>query len=346
MMATIFNKKDWQGALETLKKDFELLGPVKENGAIEFAPLEGAKEMEWVYSNSRLSPKSLFFPQSHTLFAFSREPGSPEAEILKEVFPQGRPRLVVGIRPCDAQAFILVDRNFITAQYVDPWWEKARKNTVLFGLGCNHPCATCFCTSAGSGPFAKSGLDVLLYDLGEKVLAEPVSPRGEELLAGLPGGKKAGKKEIQEAQGRASGAEAEIAGRVETGNLKNKDLMGLYGAPFWEAVQFACINCGTCTYLCPTCWCFDIQDEVFQDHGWRLRNWDSCMSPLFTLHGSGHNPRGDKISRVRQRFMHKLKYYVDKYQDGIQCVGCGRCVQHCPVNIDIRKVIKLMNDLA
>jgi ferredoxin len=75
----------------------------------------------------------------------------------------------------------------------------------------------------------------------------------------------------------------------------------------------------------------------------RIRNWDSCMFPLFTLHGSGHNPRGEKIQRVRQRFMHKLKYYVDKYGDGIQCVGCGRCVRHCPVNIDIRRVCELMN---
>ena len=75
----------------------------------------------------------------------------------------------------------------------------------------------------------------------------------------------------------------------------------------------------------------------------RIRNWDSCMFPLFTLHGSGHNPRDTKIHRVRQRFMHKLKYYVDKYDSGIQCVGCGRCVRHCPVNIDIRRVCELMN---
>jgi ferredoxin len=119
--------------------------------------------------------------------------------------------------------------------------------------------------------------------------------------------------------------------------------MALYEADFWDDIAFSCINCGTCTYLCPTCWCFDIQDEVHGKHGIRERNWDSCMFPLFTLHGSGHNPRGQKVQRVRQRFMHKLKYYVDKYGDGIQCVGCGRCIQYCPVNIDIRKVCQLMN---
>jgi len=117
----------------------------------------------------------------------------------------------------------------------------------------------------------------------------------------------------------------------------------LFAAPFWEGVSFSCINCGTCTYLCPTCWCFDIQDEVWGKQGDRIRNWDACMFPLFTLHGSGHNPRDKKVQRVRQRFMHKLKYYVDKYGDGVCCVGCGRCVQFCPVNIDIRRVCERMN---
>ena len=138
-------------------------------------------------------------------------------------------------------------------------------------------------------------------------------------------------------------AEAKIASFVNTDSLKDIDTIELYKAPFWEEVAFACINCGTCTYVCPTCWCFDIQDENHGKAGMRIRNWDSCMFPLFTLHGSGHNPRGTKLHRVRQRFMHKLKYYVDKYDSGIQCVGCGRCVRLCPVNIDIRRVCDVMN---
>ena len=138
-------------------------------------------------------------------------------------------------------------------------------------------------------------------------------------------------------------AEKNISSQVDSGKLKDKTVLELHEAPFWDDIAFSCINCGTCTFVCPTCWCFDIQDEAKQKSASRFRNWDTCMSPLFTKHATGHNPRDGKTQRVRQRFMHKLKYFLDKYDQGIMCVGCGRCVKSCPVNIDIREVCKTMN---
>ena len=134
-----------------------------------------------------------------------------------------------------------------------------------------------------------------------------------------------------------------ILSKIDAGKIKDKTILELYEAPIWDDIAFSCINCGTCTYVCPTCWCFDIQDETKGKSCSRFRNWDTCMDPLFTMHGTGHNPRGEKTQRVRQRFMHKLKYFLDKYEKGIMCVGCGRCVKHCPVNIDIREVCNTMN---
>jgi ferredoxin len=182
--------------------------------------------------------------------------------------------------------------------------------------------------------------------LGDAYLAKGLTEKGEELLGGMQGGKDADQDSIKKAESLTRQAAAQFESKVPTDKLKEKVVTELFDAPFWEEVAFACINCGTCTFLCPTCWCFDIQDEVqpLRQEGDRIRNWDSCMFPLFTLHGSGHNPRADKTARVRQRFMHKLKYYVDKYGDGIQCVGCGRCIRYCPVNIDIREIARRMND--
>jgi sulfhydrogenase subunit beta (sulfur reductase) len=252
------------------------------------------------------------------------------------------PRVVFGIRPCDAKAVSLVRMNFDAKDYKDPYWLGLFNATTFVGLACDSPCQSCFCTTAGCGPYHEEGLDVLLVDQGDNYLAKPITDKGKQLLA-TAGWSKSAEVDLGK---RKADAENKICSVVATDNLAATDTLTLYGAPFWEDTSFACINCGTCTFVCPTCWCFDIQDEVHGKAGKRMRNWDSCMFPIFTIHTTGHNPRGTKLQRVRQRFMHKLKYFVDKYNAGIMCVGCGRCIRQCPVNIDIRKISGLMNSLG
>jgi ferredoxin len=278
------------------------------------------------------------------MFEYTLDEKEQNAHILKESPKDFSPQVIVGIRPCDAYAFQLVKINFDNPQYRDPWWVRRLEATTLIGFGCSQPCATCFCTSVGSGPFSERGLDGLMVDLGDSFLVRSITAKGESVLGKIDLGSEADKPALAKAQVLSDTAQKKISSRVPTERLKTNTVNKLFDAPFWEKVSFACINCGTCTYLCPTCWCFDIQDEVSGKQGDRIRNWDACMFPLFTLHGSGHNPRDKKVQRVRQRFMHKLKYFVDKYNDGVACVGCGRCVQACPVNIDIRRVAQLMND--
>lgn len=336
------NQTAWQQGLEKLKAAYGLFAPVKTGAAHEFKPLGPGQAADLDFQNTRLSPKGLIYPQTQVMFHYDLNPDQADHHQLHEAPMTDGPRALIGIRPCDADAFLLVRRNFDTPQYKDPYWIKAYEATTLVGLACTAPCATCFCTTAGSGPFSETGLDVLLVPEADGYTAKLISPKGEALAAAA-GWDKAPAGDAGPLADKEKAARARITATVATDQLKAKATLDLYDAPFWDDVAFACINCGTCTYLCPTCWCFDIQDETRGKSGVRLRNWDSCMYPLFSLHGTGHNPRGLKIQRVRQRFMHKLKYYVDKYDDGIQCVGCGRCVQYCPVNIDIRKVCNLMN---
>lgn len=342
MTVKTLNKKDFSDWLTTLRKNHQVNGPVRQEDLFQFSPLGEGQEPDFSFQNTRLSPKGLVQPPSERMFQFSLDPSDPEAHILKEVPWDDTPRVLMGIRPCDARALNLVQINFISSDYTDPWWQHGRETLTLVGLGCNQPCATCFCTSVGSGPFDPAGLDIMLTDLGSDFLAQAVTEKGQTLLKNA-GGREATAAETDRAAALKQQAESALAPQMATDRLKDQPLLPLFNAPFWEEVQFACINCGTCTYLCPTCWCFDIQDEVWGTEGIRMRNWDACMYPLFTLHGSGHNPREHKLQRVRQRFMHKLKYYVDKYGNGVACVGCGRCVQFCPVNIDIRRVGNLMN---
>ena len=329
------------GVIERLMGRYRVYGPVKNGGCHEFALLGDAAEADLGFQNTRLSPKGLFHPQAERMFEYSLAKDDPQAAILKEAQKDFSPRVVLGIRPCDARAFELDDANFDTETIKDPWWVQRRETTVMIGLACSSPCPTCFCTSMGSGPYDTAGLDVLLVDVGEGYAAEVLSEKGKKTLEATSGWSPVTSATPPLAH-RKSAAEQSIARAFDPASIAGIEMLDLYNSPIWEEVQFACINCGACTFVCPTCWCFDIQDEVCADKGERLRMWDSCMFSLFTLHGSGHNPRSQKTQRVRQRFMHKLKYYQDKYNRGPACVGCGRCVQACPVNIDIRQVGRRM----
>ncbi len=338
-------KEDWPGGIQTLTKTYQLFGPVKSGQYHLFQPIDEKVLPDFSFSNTRMSAKSLVQPQSEVMFEYTLDEKKEDHHILKVPQKNDQPRGIIGIRPCDAAAFLLVKRNFDTKDHRDPYWADAYEATALVGLACSSPCSSCFCTTAGCGPFHEDGLDVLLVETPNEFLAKCLTEKGETFLAEAGWDTEA---DLDTANQKIdllkTAAESKISSQIRTDRLREKVTTDLYEAPFWEDVSFSCINCGVCTYVCPTCWCFDIQDENCRSEGVRMRNWDSCMFPLFTLHGTGHNPRGTKLHRVRQRFMHKLKYYVDKYDNGIQCVGCGRCVNLCPVNIDIRRVSALMNN--
>ena len=342
------DKKQWAGGLEAAAATYRLFGPVREDEFYEFKALEEGRVPDaaaMAVRNTRTSPRSVVYPQAQVMFEYTTDESDPDAHLMKEPEREEKPRAAIGIRPCDAYSFVLVRNNFESPEYQDVYWLDNYRATTFIGQACHNPRGACFCTTAGCGPFHEAGLDVLLADADDHYVARVLTDKGETFM------KAAGwDAEIdcpdEEWEGWKTAAEEKIVSEVPTDRLANIDTLKLHDADFWDDVAFSCINCGTCTYLCPTCWCFDIQDENKGREGVRYRCWDSCMFPLFTLHGSGHNPRGTKTQRVRQRFMHKLKYFVDRYESGIQCVGCGRCVQHCPVNIDIRKVCNLMNSFG
>ena len=111
-----------------------------------------------------------------------------------------------------------------------------------------------------------------------------------------------------------------------------------FESDFWVETAMKCLGCGACSYLCPTCHCFDIVDESTWNHGTRRRNWDCCSYAMFTRHASGHNPRPDQASRCRQRVMHKFKYFPDRF-GRVACVGCGRCIRGCGVGRNITETL-------
>jgi ferredoxin len=121
-------------------------------------------------------------------------------------------------------------------------------------------------------------------------------------------------------------------------------LDGMFEHPIWYESARKCIGCGTCTYLCPTCHCFDMQDESTLSKGARIRVWDSCMYPEYTHHASGHNPRPARMNRVRNRVYHKFNYFP-KNAEEFGCTGCGRCIEYCSANIDIIEIINKIGEI-
>ncbi len=335
-------KQAWEKGLDKLRAGYELFGSIADKDAHEFKKLEQGQLPVLDIQNTRLSAKSTVFPQTQVMFRYSLDSSDEDNQGMKAEGLDVKPRVVLGIRPCDAASFLLVRKNFDNTDYPDPYWIKPYEQTAFIGFACDQPLQTCFCTSVGGGPYGEAGLDMLFAEDGDHFIAKVLTEKGAH-LAKTAGWVTEADETVLEAKKEV--AEKKISAAIKTDSIKKSPALDLFNAPIWEEIAFACLNCGTCTFSCPTCWCFDIQDEVKGTEGKRMRNWDSCMSPLFTLEGSGHNPRPEKAQRVRQRFMHKLKYYPDKYESDVQCVGCGRCIQLCPVNIDIRQVCESMNSL-
>jgi len=338
MKAKIIKKTDIASFLDKLIKDYEVFAPVERDGLINFEKVSSGSEALLDCPNSKMPPNQPLFPQSGTLFSYSSTKDTGDLEVPPS--PE-KPRLIFGIRPCDAMSFILLDKVF-GGDFKDPYYLTRRANTVLVSIGCITPRASCFCTSVGGGPFSTEGSDLLLIDIGDEYVVQIVSDKGAKLLD-KKGFEDAGKEKLDLAAGVIKAAEASMGPGVETEGLKEK-LDSSFDDPAWQQLTEKCLGCGVCTYLCPTCHCFDIVDETVGSGGERIRLWDSCQFPLFTLQASGVNPRPTGKERFRQRMMHKFSYLLDSC-DQIGCVGCGRCITECPVNLDIRQVLNSIAQL-
>lgn len=326
----IVNKNEIAGLLTRLASEYRVIAPVQKDGMVQFAAIQNGEEAQLNYANTKKPGKEILFPQSEELYSYTV---NAEGLRMQENIDE-KQTIIFGMRPCDVKSLLLLDNVFKNDQYQDVYYLTRRANTLIVGLGCNEPASTCFCSNMAGGPFAKEGSDIFLTDIGEAYVVEGISEKGQELLAKLALNEAS---EEQKTQAQKLAAETKADGGVNIEGMAEK-LSGMFDHAFWDSLHEKCLGCAACTYLCPTCHCFDIADEATDCNGCRVRNWDACMFPLFTLHGSGHNPRMGGKARWRQRLMHKFNYFVERY-NATACVGCGRCIKNCPVNLDIRQVI-------
>lgn len=328
-----------QSWLDELAATMQVLAPTGQGDAVVFAPYVAGQEVE-LRRQATVSPKSVLFPASEDLFRYNYRK-NPEnlgqVDIEVEPIIAAEPTLIFGARPCDARGFMIFDRVYDGRKYKDPYYLARRQVTLLATIACLQAENACFCNSIGSAPGDAAGSDLLLTPLAEGLVIEAVSAGGEKLLdSSLLTG--AGDK-VEEAAGLRDQALREMTEPLNMAPAREKLTQLFDDSDFWGQVSAKCISCGACTYLCPTCYCFNITDEGAGLSGRRVRSWDNCMSFQFTLEASGHNPRPTKAHRLKNRVGHKFSYFPALHQQLIACCGCGRCIKSCPVSVDIREIV-------
>jgi ferredoxin len=327
-------KTDITGLLNEWQKEFTVLVPSRESGVAEMIAWDGTdiNFLDW-YRNTVIPAKANILPNIEKMFGFHKDGDGYQLELPAD---SEQKQLIFGIRPCDARAVSIVDMLFKDA-YEDTYYLNKRKNTVLIGMGCVNPYDSCFCTSLGFGPTEKTGVDLMLTDIGDEFLIETVTDEGKELLSGIEGIAEASQDDESKAASARDSASQKITRKIDTKEIAKGLSLAFENKEFWEKIAAKCVSCGICTFLCPTCHCFDINDEKVRADGARFRNWDSCSFSQYTKMPM-ENPRDEKWRRVRQKVYHKYTFYPMLF-DVTACTGCGRCIRQCPVNWDITQTL-------
>lgn len=339
MTSYILQQDRLDGFLNALDT-FRVFAPVKRDSVTVLEVYQNPQDTPIdLVSQPQITKKSIF-PHTEELFRFDKKGDITDAS-ERLVSEQ---TVVFGIRPCDAASFLTMDPVF-DREFPDPYYVNRRKNTIMVALACNNPFPNCFCTAFGRSPFSTEGVDILLTDLGGRFLVEPVSEKSGPVIektASLL--EPASAEDAAEKQALTEAASGSMARSIDLKDIPEK-LAGLFEHPVWKELASKCTGCGICTYTCPTCYCFDIQDEAFKQQGRRVRIWDSCMYDEYTRHASGHNPRPTRAERLKNRIYHKFKYQVDNTQM-FGCVGCGRCISLCPFNVDLIETLTVVKNTA
>ena len=314
----------------------DLFLPVKAAGKTNYALWTEGTEADLDTLKTVRSAKDVFFPQSENLYSCGKVDGKTTVKAESRC---SIPFVVLGMKACDVRAVAVLDQVFLSDP-VDSYYAARRDHGIIVTMACHAPETSCFCKVFGVDCAAPAG-DVTTWMVGEELYWQPNTEKGETLTAQV-------KDLLEEADSSAVEAEQNvIRAIVEKLPYSNLSLNGWgaeaaktrFDSPVWEKLYKPCLACGTCTFVCPTCQCYDIKDYNTGNGVQRFRCWDSCMYSDFTMMAHGNN-RNSQMQRFRQRFLHKLAYFPANNNGMFSCVGCGRCVDSCPTNLNIVKVIK------
>lgn len=310
--------------------DYQVVALTKKGEKVLFDYVSSVNEIKLNYQPTVLPPKKFFFPQNEVLLDYTAD-----GKITSRI--EAKPIVLFGVRPCDLNGLKVLGEAF-GDDHGDPNYLAKREKAVVIGIDCKEICdKDAFCFKVDTND-AKGGFDILLYELGDNYLMKFANEKGEKF---------AKKYFILE---QASEAEFDTFRNLKITGFKNeKQFSNLENFPeifdvnrnhpIWDQEGSRCLSCGSCIMVCPTCYCFDVKDELELNlhKGCRTRNWDACMLSAFATVATGENFRHNATARLHHRINRKFNYLMKKHKMAV-CVGCGRCVRACLADISPKTI--------
>lgn len=324
-------KKKLFSFLEVITVKTDLWAPVKKNEDKHvFKQVEDFSQIDLDYTRTILPPKKILLPPAINMFKASEKS-------YQEDFSHVSPRILFGVHPCDIHGLLIMDR-FYSFIFDDPYYLKARENMLILGHSC-WPDENCLCASVRTH-VVEEGYDLFFTDLEDYYLVWIGSSRGDDLIRAKTElfDENILDKDIQRFIRWREERDASFQSEINFSAMP--DLMELkYNDVLWERLGDACLGCGSCSSVCPTCNCYNVLDKPVLGEAASdiVRCWDACTLENYSEVAGGENFRKKRSDRLKLFYTHKLHAYISKYGKPA-CVGCGRCIVTCPVDINVKTV--------
>jgi sulfhydrogenase subunit beta (sulfur reductase) len=325
--------------IQLLQDEFTIIGPKKEEQGTIFDTIQSASELQLDYSTSLLPPKKVLLPTKEELIRFNFENNK------RAIMPtfESQPTILFGVHTCDLHAIKLLD-HVLDQEYPDQHYLSRRRSTTIVSIECLKPCSeTAFCKSMDTLSVPEE-FDLHLTEIEDEYVLDIGSDKGAHLIRSLASVREITTKASKELKKALSEKWSNFHYPLDFDSSEIPSLLSLsYNSPVWDELGERCLGCGACTLVCPTCYCFNVIDEMDLIHhsGSRFRVWDSCQLDQFATVAGDHNFRATQASRIRHRIFHKGKYQIET-SGMMGCVGCGRCAQACLVHIS---PVDILNEL-